>query len=287
MMEFFTALVSKPFVQKTVIAGVLSSIACGVTGTFVVIKRIAFISGGIAHAVMGGLGIALFLGWNPLIGALIFAVLSAALITLFKFRFSQNLDTLVGALWAIGMAIGVIFIALTPGIKKDLSSYLFGNILLVNTESLIILAVLDFILLLLVLIFYRQFLYLSFDEEYAKVRGIPVTRMTLLLLTMVSVSVVILIQTVGIILVIALLTLPSATAGLFSKSTGRMIVLSTLICLFVLFFGYWSSFSIQNLPTGPVTILVAAVIYIIALVGHRIYTRKKSGIAPGKKPASD
>ncbi|OHD57346.1 MAG: hypothetical protein A2Y33_07635 [Spirochaetes bacterium GWF1_51_8] len=270
MNEFFTAVMTKPFLQKALLAGLLSGLACGVTGTFVVIKRIAFISGGIAHAVMGGLGIAYFLGWNPLLGALIFAVLSAFLIGLFKFRFSQNLDTLIGAFWAVGMAVGVIFIAITPGYKKDISAFLFGNILMIDSATLMILAVLDGILLLIVAVFYRQFVYLAFDEEYSKIRGIRVTAVYLLLLSIVSVSVVILLQTVGIILVIALLTLPAATAELFSRSVGKMIVMSTLICLGAIFLGFLVSFGLSNLPTGAVIILISAASYFFALLIKKI-----------------
>ena len=264
MKEFIEVLAHQGFMQNAVIAGILSSFACGITGTFVVIKRITYLAGGIAHAVLGGLGIAYYLGFNPLIGALVFAVLSALLIGLVKLRFAQNEDTVIGALWSTGMAVGIIFIYLTPGYNVDLLSFLFGNILMVSESSLYILGALDLVIFLVVFMFYRQLVYVCFDEEYAALRGISVDFVYLLLLCMIAVTVVILIQAVGLILVIALLTLPAAISGLFSKTPARMMTISFLLSIVFIFSGLIFSF-FSNLPSGASIIIAAGIGYLLAL----------------------
>ncbi len=264
MGDFFSVFVSYQFIQNAVLAGILSGIACGITGTFVVIKKITYLAGGVAHAVMGGIGIAYYLGVNPLAGALVFAMLSAILIGLVKLRFRQNEDTMIGALWASGMAIGVLFIYLTPGYNADLLSFLFGNILMVSKQNLAILAVLDIIILIVVAVFFRQLIYVSFDEEYSAIRGISVDFIYLLLLSMIALTVVVLIQAVGLILIIALLTLPAAIAGLFAGTPGRMMVYAVLLNIGFNMAGLLVSFYL-NIPSGASIILVAAFGYMSAL----------------------
>ena len=227
--EFFTALGQHGFLQTALIAGLLASLGCGVIGTFVVVKRITFLAGGIAHSVLGGMGAALYFGVDPLGGALAAALISALLIGWVRLHWSAQEDTLIGALWAIGMAVGILFIAKTPGYSSDLMSYLFGNILLVPARDLWVMAGLDGLLLLIVWAFYRQFLAVAFDEELARLRGVPVTFFYLLLLCLVAVTVVLLIQVVGLILVIALLTLPAAIAGHYVHSLARIMVVATLL----------------------------------------------------------
>jgi len=263
MTDIFSIFTEYGFIQNALLAGILSSIACGITGTFVVVKKISYIGGGIAHAVMGGLGIAYFWGINPLFGALAFALISALLIGLVKLKLKQNEDTVISALWAIGMAIGIIFAYLTPGYNVDLLSFLFGNILMVSGESLWLLIVLDLIIFLLVLIFYKQFIYVCFDEEYAALRGINVDFIYLMLLAMVALTVVILVQTVGLILVIALLTLPSAIALMFSNSIWKIMLMSILLIIIFIFAGFTLSFS-ANLPSGASIILIAGICYLFA-----------------------
>ncbi|MBI9071452.1 MAG: metal ABC transporter permease [Melioribacteraceae bacterium] len=269
-MEWFLEIISDyTFVQNAIIAGILSSIACGVTGTFVVVKKISYIGGGIAHAVMGGLGIAYFLGINPLLGALVFAVFAAFVIGLVKLKLKESEDTIISALWAIGMATGVIFAYLTPGYNVDLLSFLFGNILMVSSESLWILLILDVVILLVVFIFYRQLVYVCFDEEYAALRGIKVDYVYIMLLVMVALTIVILVQTVGLILVIALLTLPSAIAKLFSKNIAKMMLISVLLITSFFLIGFY--FSLQaNLPSGASIILIAGAGYLVAFAINRI-----------------
>ncbi len=270
MHTFFSALLEQPFLQFALLAGLLASVGCGVIGTYVVVKRIAFIAGGIAHSALGGMGAAIYYGFDPLAGALLAAIISALLIGWIRLQWKTQEDTLIGALWAIGMAIGILFIAKTPGYQGDLMSYLFGNILLVPQQSLWFMGALDIILLLTVVAYHRQFLAIVFDEEFARLRGIPVAFFYLLLLSLIAITVVLLIQVVGLILVLALLTLPAAVAGHYVHSLGRMMLLSTILGSVITSGGLAISYQ-PDLPPGPVMILLAGGIYIISA----IYSHKK------------
>ncbi len=268
MTEFFAALTTYGFLQSALMAGLLASVGCGVIGTYVVVKRLTFIAGGIAHSVLGGMGAAVYFGFDPMNGALIAAVIAALLIGGIRLIWQTREDTLIGALWAVGMAIGVLFIARTPGYQADLMSYLFGNILLVPDENLWFMGWLDLILLALVGAYHQQFLAVVFDEEFAHLRGIPVIFFYLLLLVMVAVTVVLLIRVVGLILVLALLTLPAAIAGHYVQSLGRMMLLATLIGSLVCLLGLGFSYG-PDLPSGPVIVLVAGALYILSsLLSH-------------------
>lgn len=263
MTDFVAALVQHEFLQTAVIAGVLASIGCGVIGSYVVVKRITFLAGGIAHAVLGGMGAALFYGVDPLNGALAAAVIAAIVIGLVKLHLRQHEDTTIGAMWAVGMAVGIIFISRTPGYQVDLMSYLFGNILLVPSPDLRWMLGLDVLLLSLTVVFYKQFLAVCFDEEFARLRGVPVTIFYLLLLCMVAISVVLLIQVVGLILVIALLTLPAAIAQQYANSVGRMMVLAialgALFCVLGLGLSYRPDF-----PPGATIVLVTGAAFLLS-----------------------
>lgn len=264
MSEFLSAIFNNTFLQNALLAAVLSSIACGITGSFVVVKRISYVGGGIAHAVMGGLGIAYFLNFNPLYGALSFAIVAAGIISFVKLKLHNSEDTVISALWSIGMAIGIIFAYITPGYNVDLLSFLFGNILMVSTETIWFLIILDIFIIAIVFIFYRQLVYVCFDEEYATLRGINTELIYTLLLTLIALTVVILVQSVGLILVIALLTLPSAISALYSKSIFRMILISILLILTFTFIGFIFAFN-YNLPSGATIILISGIGYFIAL----------------------
>ncbi|MCK7578667.1 MAG: metal ABC transporter permease [Chromatiales bacterium] len=274
MAEFLTALATYGFLQSALIAGLLASVGCGVIGTFVVVKRIAFMAGGIAHSVLGGMGAALYFGADPFLGALIAAIFSALLIGAVRLSWKTQEDTLIGALWAIGMAVGVLFIAKTPGYSSDLMSFLFGNILLVPTRELWWMAGLDLVLAATVALFYRQFLAVTFDEEFARLRGVPVTFFYLLLLCLVAVTVVLLIQVVGLILVIALLTLPAAIAAHYVHSLGAMMLIATGLGALFTTLGLALSFG-PDLPAGPTMILLAGGVYILsALVSRQLHRRR-------------
>ena len=275
MSEFLLALGAQTFLQTALIAGLLASLGCGVIGSFVVVKRIAFLAGGIAHSVLGGMGAALYFGLDPLAGALVASVISALLIGWVRLRWKAQEDTLIGALWAIGMAVGILFISKTPGYSTDLMSYLFGNILLVPERELWFMAGLDAILLLVVGLFYRQFLAVAFDEEFARLRGVPVAFFYLLLLSLVAVTVVLLIQVVGLILVIALLTLPAATAGHYVHSLGRMMLVATLLGSLFTSTGLALSYA-PDLPAGPTIILLAGGSYVVSAMLARFLAQRRA-----------
>lgn len=274
MTEFLAALLAYPFLQHALLAGVLASIGCGMIGTFVVVRRIGFLAGGIAHAVLAGMGIVYFLGGAPLYGALPAALIAALLIALINRRFRQYEDTLVAALWSLGIAIGIIFISRTPGYSVDLLAYLFGNILLVKPTDLVLMAGLDLVILGFVAVFYKQLLAICFDEEFARTRGVPVELFHVLLLCMVSLTVVLLVKVVGLILVMALLTLPAAAALQFSRSLlpvmGLAVVFGALICSAGLGLSY-----APDLPAGATMVVTASVFYVLTLLGRALYLLRR------------
>jgi len=263
MLDFVHAFLTQEFIQSAVIAGLLAGLACGIVGTFVVVKRISFISGGIAHSVLGGMGIAYFFGKQPLHGAVLAAIAAALITGLVNLRARNREATIIGARWSIGMAVGIIFLARTPGYSVDLMSFLFGNILMVTKADLAQLAMLDAAILLVVLLFYRQFRAVCYDEEFTRLRGVNTAGVYLLLLCLIALTVVLLIQVVGIILVIALLTLPAAVAGDFSQSLGRMMLAAIGISFLVTLAGLGISYS-ADLPSGATIILVAGAVYLAA-----------------------
>jgi len=273
MTEFFAALAEQRFLQLALVGGLLASVGCGVIGPYVVVKRITFLAGGIAHAVLGGMGIAHFLGGSPLIGAVIAALAAALLIGWVNLKAGQREDTLIGALWAVGMATGILFIARTPGYNVDLMSYLFGNVLMVTPESLRLMAILDAGLIVTVALFYKQLQAVTFDEEFARLRGVRVTLFSLLLLCMVALTVVLLIQVVGLILVIALLALPAAIAGQFGGSLGRMMLVSVLLGALFTSGGLALSYG-PDLPAGATMVLLAGAGYIVSTLFTRLVRRR-------------
>ncbi len=258
---FIESMIHHSFLQNALIGGLLASIGCGVMGTFVVVKRIGYLAGGIAHSVLGGMGVAYFLGKNPIAGALLAAMVAALIIGWVKLRWRQQEDTTIGALWSVGMAIGILFISHTPGYNVDLMSYLFGNILLIPKQQLYLLAALDGVIIALVSLFYKQLLAVAFDEEFAYLRGVPVEAVYLLLLCLVALTVVILIQVVGLILVIALLTLPAAVTAQYVRSLGVMMMLATALGMVFTVGGLAVSFNL-DLPSGATIVLFAGVVYL-------------------------
>lgn len=253
------------FLQTALIAGLLASIGCGVMGSYVVVKRIGYMAGGISHSVLAGMGAALFFGFAPMQGALIAALLAALIIGWIKLRWHAQEDTLIGAMWAIGMSIGVLFMSSTPGYNTDLMSYLFGNILFVSSSQLWEMVALDTLVIGLVLSFYRQFLAVSFDEEFARLRGVPVNLFYLLFLCLVALTVVLLVQVVGLILVIALLTLPAAIAGHYVHTMGRMMLLASILGMIFTSSGIWLSYQL-DMPTGAIIILISGSCYLLSAI---------------------
>jgi zinc transport system permease protein len=264
MNDFLQTLLTQRFLQNALLAALFASFGCGIVGTYVVVKRIGYMAGGIAHTVLGGMGVAYFLGSDPLPGAMVAAVLSALLIGWVSLRWKQQEDVIIGALWAVGMAVGILFIARTPGYNVDLMSYLFGNILMVSRADLIVMAVLDAVVFGLVVLCYKQFLAVCFDEEFARIRGVNVAAFYLLLLCLVAVTVVSLIQVVGLILVIALFTLPAATARQFVRSVAGMMIWACVLGAAFGITGLAVSYQ-TNLPSGATIILLAGLAYLVSL----------------------
>ncbi|WP_419622650.1 metal ABC transporter permease, partial [Thiolapillus sp.] len=264
------------FLQTALAAGLLASIGCGVMGSYVVVKRIGYMAGGISHSVLAGMGAALFFGFSPMLGALIAALVAALFIGWIKLRWQAQEDTLIGAMWAIGMSIGVLFISRTPGYSTDLMSYLFGNILLVSRSQLWEMAALNVLVIGMVLAFYRQFLAVSFDEEFARLRGVPVNFFYLLFLCLVALTVVLLVQVVGLILVIALLTLPAAIAGHYIHTMGRMMILASGLGMVFTSVGIWLSY-VLDMPTGAIIILVAGSCYLLSALFSQWWRERHSG----------
>ena len=274
-MDFIDALIQHNFLQTALLAGVLASLGCGVMGSYVVVKRIGYMAGGISHSVLGGMGAALFFGFSPTLGALLAAICAALAIGLIKLRWRAQEDTLIGALWAIGMSVGVLFLSRTPGYSTDLMSYLFGNILLVSQEQLLEMLVLDVLVITLVIAFYRQFLAISFDEEFARLRGVPVTPFYLLFLCLVAITVVMLVQVVGLVLVIALLTLPAAIAGHYVHTMGRMMLLASFLGALFTVAGTVVSWQL-DIPAGATIIILAGVVYVLSAAGSEIYLQHQA-----------
>jgi zinc transport system permease protein len=260
------------FMRNALIAGVLVSIACGVIGTFVVIKRIVFVSGGIAHAAYGGIGLGYYLDINPVLGAIVFSLAAALGMGAVQRRTRQREDTLIGVMWAIGMAIGIIFVDLTQSYKVDLMSYLFGSILAVPRIDLLIILVLDLIIIALVVLFYKELLAVSFDETFATVENVPVDAIYLVLLCMIALTVVMMMRVVGLIMVIALLTMPAAISGQFVRDMKGMMVLASLLGVAFTVTGLWLSYFL-NLTSGATIILVSGAAYLMSVAAKPLVRR--------------
>lgn len=275
MAEFFVDIQYHSFLQYAVLTGVLVGIACGVVGTYVVTKRITYIAGGIAHSILGGMGAARYLQirhqleWlHPLYGAVIAALIAAIIIGLVSLRIREREDTVIGALWAIGMATGVLFISQTPGYNEDLMSYLFGNILMVSPNDLWLIGGLDALVVAVALAFYKQFFAVCFDEEFARLRGLNVEFYYLVLLCLTALTIVLLVTVVGIVMLIALLTLPAAVASLFSRQLWHMMLFSAALTVVLTLGGLALSYG-PNLPTGATTIVLAGICYLAVALASR------------------
>ncbi|MFC2069543.1 metal ABC transporter permease [Chloroflexota bacterium] len=252
------------FMQNALIAGILASVACGIVGVFVIVKRIIFISGGIAHASFGGIGLGYLVGINPVLGAFFFSLASALGIgyTTRKTRLAE--DTAIGILWAMGMALGIVFIGLAPGYAPDLFGYLFGNILTVPTSDLIMMLVLDIVIIGIVVAYYKEFLAVLFDEEYSTVLGVHVEALYILLLCLIALTVVVLLRIVGMILIIALLTMPAALARQFTFDLRKMMGLAVVFGVVFTFGGLWLSYML-DLASGATIVLFGGIVLFSSL----------------------
>lgn len=273
MTEFIAALSDPdfPFIRYALITGILASIPFGIIGTYVVVRRISYIAGAISHCILGGIGAGLYLqkemgiSWfGPLHGAIVVALLAAVILALVSFFARQREDSVIGALWAAGMAIGLLFLARTSG-YNDPMSYLFGNILLLSDADMWLVVALDIVVISLVMVFYNYFLAICFDEEFASLRGLQTHLLYLFLLCLTALTIVLLVRVVGIVMVIALLTLPAAIAGNFVSGIKQMMITSTLLCSLFITSGLAASYTL-DLPSGPVIILCAASVYLVVVL---------------------
>ncbi len=253
------------FFQNALLIAVLASLAAGIIGTFIVIKRMSLISGSIAHSAFGGLGISYYLNSNPLIGGTVFSLLSAFSIAILRKKTGNRMDTLLSFLWATGMAIGLVFIFLTPGYSTDLFTYLFGNILLVSETDIHMILLLDLTIISTVFLMFNSFLSVSFDEEHSETRNMPVTLVNMILFGLIALTIVATIRVVGIVLMIAILTIPAASAQLFNKTVKRIMITSTAITLFATITGLFISYYL-NFATGPIIVLIISLIYLASIL---------------------
>ena len=256
------------FMHNALLAACLAGIVCAIIGTFVVINRIVFISGGIAHTAYGGVGLAVYFGFAPLLGITLVSVLASLIMAWVSLKASHRSDTMIGVLWALGMAVGVILLDLTPGYHVDLMSYLFGSIMAVPDSYVWLMLLLSAVIVGTVSYFYYDFVALSFDPEFAKVRGIPVALLHVLLMLMIGLAVVIVIQVVGLILVIALMSISPFIAERFSPSPLRMMGISLLLNLAFAFSGISLAVAL-DVSTGPSIILIASLAFFAVHTLHR------------------
>ncbi len=255
-----------PFFQRVLLAGLLASVACGVIGSLVVAKRISSLSGGISHAAFGGVGLGYLLGFDPTLGAALFGIAAGVAIGLAYRRVRSALDTLISMVWAVGMALGILFVALAPGYAPDLTSYLFGSLLLVPWRYVAWIAAVDALVLAGVALFYKELQAIAFDEEFAEVVGLPVEVVFLGLLALTSLTVVVLMRVVGVILAIALLTIPAATSRLWTRSLAPMMGGAVALCAACTAGGLLLSYGLSeraslSAPPGPLIVLLAALLF--------------------------
>jgi zinc transport system permease protein len=253
------------FMRNALLAGVLVSIACGVVGSLVVVNRLSALSGGIAHAAYGGLGLAVFLRWPPLVGAVLFSVVSSVCMGYVSQRNKERSDTIIGVVWAAGMAFGVLMIDLSKGYYVDMMSYLFGSILAVPVGTILFMAALDIIVVATVALLFKEFVGMSYDEEFSIISGVPAKALYYVLLLLISLSVVLMIRVVGLILVIALFTIPASIAEMYTKNLKRIMVIASLLGAFFTLCGLLLSYYL-DLTSGATIILVATVTYIISFL---------------------
>jgi zinc transport system permease protein len=266
------------FMQNALLAGLLASIVCGIVGTLVVVRRIVSLSGSVSHSAFGGIGIGYYLGINPILGALVFSIGSALGIGAVSKYAKEREDTVIGMFWAAGMAIGVLFIGLTPGYAPDLFGYLFGSIISIPTSDLILIFLLNVFVIGIVALLFKELVAVAFDEEYSAVAGLPVKLLYYLTLILVAITIVALIRMVGIILAIALLTMPAAIAGKFTHNIKKMMALSVVLSVLFITTGLWMSF-VLDIESGATIILVAAAAYTIVTLVGRLKRRSKRTVS--------
>ncbi len=272
-MGFFD-LLSYDFFQNALLGSLLASIACGIIGTYIVVRRLVFVSGGITHASMGGIGIGLYYGINPIFAAMIFSILSAFGIEWLSSKQEVREDSAIATLWSLGMAIGIIFIYMKPGYAPSISDYLFGNILTITTKDIIYLGILSLVLTIIFILFRREILYTAFDSDFAKTRNLPVTFIKYSMMMFIALTIVLSIRLVGIVLLMSLLTVPQMTANLFTANFSKMIGLSILIGFLGCIIGLYLS-ALLDVPSGVFIIFTQIIIFLIVRVYFRLAQKRK------------
>lgn len=272
-MEFFD-LLSYDFFRNALLGSLLASIACGIIGTYIVVRRLVFISGGITHTSMGGLGIGFFFGWNPILSAMVFSILSAFGIEWLSSRPGVREDSAIGTFWSLGMAIGIIFIYLKPGFAPNLNDYLFGNILTITTSDIQYLAILSAILIIIFTLFRREILYAAFDPDFAKTRNLPVNLIKYVMMMLIAITIVLSIRLVGIVLLMSILTVPQMTANLLTSNFVKIILLSILIGFLGCIIGLYLS-ALLDVPSGVFIIFSQIIIFLLARIVLMIIQKKK------------
>jgi zinc transport system permease protein len=274
-MEFFTEFIQYNYIVNAIIASFFTAISCGIAGSYIVAKRMVFISGGITHASFGGIGIAYFSGLNPIGGAAVFAILSGLGIEYFTKKGSIRNDSVIAMLWSLGMALGIIFIYLTPGYAPNLMSYLFGSILTVNNSDLLLLALLSIVLISFFLIYFRQILFISFDEEFARTQNVKTNFINYGLMILISLTIVLNIKVAGIILIISLLTIPQNTANLFTNKFKFIILYSIIFAFAGSLAGLIISWYL-NIPSGATIIFSLTLIYLLSRLIYQLEIYRKT-----------
>ena len=263
------------FFQHAFLGSLFASIACGIIGTYIVTRRLVFISGGITHASFGGIGIGLYTGISPILGAAIFSVLSAFGVEWLSKRKDMREDSAIAVFWTFGMAIGIIFSFLAPGFTPDLSAFLFGNILTINLTDIWMLAILSLILIGFFYFFLTPIIYIAFDREYARSQRIPVRLFEYILMMFIALTIVACLRMIGIVLVISLLTLPQMTANLFTHSFKKIIFISIGIGFISCSGGLLLSYQLQ-VPSGASIIFFSILVYAFCKMGKTLYLCKQT-----------
>ncbi len=270
----FEALKNYQFLQNAVVACVLASVICGIIGVVIVEKKLVMMSGGIAHTAYGGVGLGYLLGFEPIYGALGFSMIAAFAIGFFKKKGGAHSDIIIALFWSLGMALGITFIGFMPGYPPDMNSYLFGNILTVTRKDILMMGVVMVVVLTLIVVLFNDWKVFLFDSEYSSIMKVRTNFLEYLMLFMIALTVVVLIRVAGIILVIALLTAPAATAGMVSKNLKNRMIISSILGIIICLCGLSISYK-YNIASGATIIILAVATYFAVYLVTHILSRKR------------
>jgi zinc transport system permease protein len=265
------------------VACLLSAITCGIVGSYVVARRMVFLSGGITHASFGGLGLAIYAGFNPLVGALLFASVASVGVEFASRRGRIREDSAIGIIWSVGMAIGALFMSLTPGYAVELPSYLFGSISLVDSADIKWLAVLMVVVVGGAMLWGRKIMYITFDEEYARSQGLPVGLIAYIMSVVVAITIVLSIKVMGIVLLMSLVTIPTVVANTLTKDYRRITLLAIIVAVVCNVVGFVMSYEIElpnggGIPTGSCIIFLLSVALLLVKLFDITRRRVRKGV---------